>query len=109
MINPLRIYDDSKYNYLGEILERYRLLKQKFPEVEHLGCSEELNFLLQSGESENISLDDMVKAVDNFYIFEENLPIPITFAYCYSIKELAGSSEKELNNYRNKVIEFCRE
>jgi len=107
MSNPLRIYDDSKYNYLGEILERYRLLKQSFPEVEHLGCGEDLNDLLKSGESENISLDDMVDAIDKFYNFEENLPIPIVFAYCYRIKELAGASKEELINYKEELMDFC--
>lgn len=109
MSNPLRIYDDSKSNYLGGTLERYRLLKQKFPEVEYLGCNEELNYLLESGESESISLDDMVRAIDGFYSSTENLQIPIVFAYCYCIKEIAGSSEEELDKYRNEVIEFCRE
>ena len=109
MSNPLGIYDDSKYNYLSEILERYKLLKQSFPEVEHLGCGDELNDLLKSGESDNISLDDMVRAIDMFYSSTENLAIPIVFAYCYQIKELAGSSKDELNDYRKEVIDFCNE
>jgi len=107
MGNPLRIYDDSKYNYLSEILERYRLLKQSFPEVEYLGCGNELNDLLKSGESDNISLEDMVKAIDEFYSDTENLSIPIVFAYCYRIKELAGASEGELINYKKEVMDFC--
>jgi hypothetical protein len=109
MSNPLRIYNDSKYNYLGEILERYRLLKQDFPEVEYLGCDEELNELLKSGESENTSLDDMVKAIDDFYDAKENLSIPIIFAYCYCIKELTGLSKGELIKYKNKLLDFCGE
>ena len=109
MSNPLRIYDDSKYNYLSEILERYRLLKQSFPEIEYLGCGNELNDLLKSGESDNISLDDMVRAIDKFYNLTENLEIPIVFAYCYQIKELAGASQDELNDYRKEVIDFCNE
>jgi len=109
MSNPLGIYDDSKYNYLSEILERYKLLKQSFPEVEHLGCGDELNDLLKSGESDNISLDDMVRGIDMFYNLTENLAIPIIFAYCYQIKELAGASQDELNNYRKEVIAFCNE
>ncbi|MBT8378416.1 MAG: hypothetical protein KJN64_04235 [Ignavibacteria bacterium] len=109
MSNPLRIYDDSKYNYLSEILERYRLLQQNFPEVEHLGCSEELNDLLKAGESENISLEDMVKAIDEFYTSTENVSIPIIFAYCFRIKELSGKSDEELIMYLNEVIEFCRD
>ena len=109
MSNPLRVYNDSKYNYLAEILERYRLLQQNFPEVEHLGCSDKLNDLLKSGESENISLEDMVSKIDDFYIYQENLIIPIIFAYCYRIKEIAGASKDELISYRNEVVEFCRE
>jgi hypothetical protein len=107
MSNPLRIYDDSKYNYLSEILERYRLLKQSFPEVAHLGCGEELNELLKSGESDNISLEDMVTAIDEFYSNPENLSIPIVFAYCYRIKELAGKSKDELIDYKKEVMDFC--
>ena len=109
MGNPLRIYNDSKYIYLSEILERHRLLKQNFPEVGHLGCSEELNNLLKSGESDNISVDDMVKSIDEFYSYSENLPIPIIFAYCYCIKELSGASKADLNDYKIEVIEFCSE
>ena len=109
MYNPLNNYDDSKYNYLSDILQRYKLLRQRYPEVEHLGCSEELNNLLKSGESENISLEDIVKSIDEFYSFEENLAIPIIFAYCYQIKELAGADEKELINYREEVLKFCKE
>ncbi len=107
MSNPLQIYDNSKYNYLSEILERYRLLKQSFPEVEYLGCGNELNDLLKSGESDNISLEDMVKAIDEFYSDTENLSIPIIFAYCYRIKDLAGASEDELINYKKEVMDFC--
>jgi hypothetical protein len=107
MSNPHRIYDDSKYNYLSEILERYRLLKQSFSEVEHLGCGEDLNDLLKSGESDNISLGDMVEAIDGFYSNTENLSIPIVFAYCYRIKELAGASKYELINYKKEVMDFC--
>jgi hypothetical protein len=107
MSNPHRIYDDSKYNYLSEILERYRLLKQSFSEVEHLGCGEDLNDLLKSGESDNISLEDMVEAIDGFYSNTENLSIPIVFAYCYRIKELAGASKYELINYKKEVMDFC--
>lgn len=109
MSNPLNLADDSKYNYLSEILERYSLLKQNLPEAEPLDCSAELNDLLKSGESENISLEDMVKAIDEFYKIEENLNIPIMFAYCYRIKELAGANKEELMDYKNDVLEFCKE
>lgn len=108
MSNPLRIYDNSKYNYLGEILERYRLLKQSFPEVEYLSCGEELNDLLKSGESDNISLEYMVEVIDEFYSDAENLSIPIVFAYCYSIKELSGASKDELIDYKKDVLDFCK-
>jgi hypothetical protein len=109
MSNPLALFDDSKYNYLSGILERYSLLKQNFPEIESLGCGEEVGKLQMEGKSEQISLDDMVTAVDKFYIKTENLIVPVVFAYCYSIKEKSGLTKKQLSNYLNEVMKFCED
>ena len=109
MSNPLIIFDDSKYNYVGGILQQYSLLKQNFPEVEKLGCGDEVGALQMQNKSDEISLDDMVTAIDKFYRNPENLRIPVIFAYCYCIKQKAGLSKKELADYRNELLMFSDE
>jgi len=109
MSNPLVLFDDSKYNYLSGILQRYALLKENFPEAEKLGCGEEINNLLSQDKSDEISLDDMVTAIDKFYRNPENMRIPVIFAYCYCIKQKAGVSKKELADYRNELLLFSDE
>lgn len=107
--NPGVVYSDAKYNYLSGMLEKYRTLNEKFPEVERIDCRDDVNILLENGMSDKLSLDDMVDAIDKFYDKSDNLVIPIVFAYCYSIKEIAGLSKDELNNYRNELLEFCED
>ena len=51
----------------------------------------------------------VVKQIDNFYSEQENLVIPIVFAYCYTIKKLAGVTDKELKDYQDEVFLFCYE
>ncbi len=109
MENPVVAYSDAKYNYLSGMLERYGTVDERFPEVEHLGCRNDVNKLLKDGKSDELSLDDMVDAIDNFYSMSENLVIPIVFAYCYSIKEIAGMSRNKLKEYREEILEFCGE
>jgi len=109
MGSPLMLFDDSKYNYLSGILQRYALLKENFPEAEKLGCGEEINNLLSQDKSDEISLDDMVTAIDKFYRNPENMRIPVIFAYCYCIKQKAGVSKKELADYRNELLLFSDE
>lgn len=107
--NPGVVYSDAKYNYLSGMLEKYRTLNEKFPEVERIDCRDDVNILLENGMSDKLSLDDMVDAIDKFYGKSDNLVIPIVFAYCYSIKEIAGLSKDELNNYRNELLKFCED
>ena len=109
MENPGVAYSDAKYNYLSGMLERYGTVDERFPEVEHLGCRNDVNKLLKDGKSDELSLDDMVDAINKFYSMSENLVIPIVFAYCYSIKEIAGMSSEKLVEYKEDVLEFCRE
>ena len=90
--NPVVVFSDAKYNYLSGILERNGTVSEKFPEVEHLSCRNDVNKLLEDGMSDQLSLDDMVDAIDKFYSKDENLVIPTVFAYCYCIKEVAGTS-----------------
>ena len=107
--NPVVAFSDAKYNYLSGILERKGTIIESFPEVEHLGCTNDVNKLLEDGMSDQLSLDDMVDAIDKFYSQSENLVIPIVFAYCYCIKEIAGTSMDNLVEYREEIFEFCGE
>lgn len=107
MDDPQLPYNNSKYNYLNELLEKSKLMKSKFSKYEDLFCNEEINYLLTEGKSKNFSLDDVVKQIDKFYSKEENLKVPIVFAYCYVIKKEAGLANKKLNDYRKSVQEFC--
>jgi hypothetical protein len=107
--NPVVAFSDAKYNYLSGILERNGTVIERFPEVEHLSCRNDVNKLLEDGMSDQLSLDDMVDAIDKFYSESENLVIPIVFAYCYCIKEIAGTSMDKLVEYREEIFEFCEE
>jgi hypothetical protein len=82
---------------------------EKYPEIASLSCKEDINLLLSKGKSDEFSLEDVVKKIDKFYSREENLVIPIIFAYCYTIKQFAGASPKELNKYKEEVLKFCNE
>ncbi len=69
----------------------------------------DVNRLLEDGKSDELSLDDMVDAIDKFYNDRKNLVIPIVYAYCYSIKNFARVSKEELNSYREKLLAFSEE
>ncbi len=107
--NPGVAFSDAKYNYLSGLLERNGTVIERFPEVEHLGCRSDVNKLLEDGMSDELSLDDMVDAIDKFYSKSGNLVIPIMFAYCYCIKEIAGTSMDNLVEYREEILDFCGE
>ena len=109
MEDPIQPYNTSKENYLGSILERYRLTQEKYPEIASLSCREDMNKLFDEGKSDEISLDDIVKEIDGFYSNSDNMIVPIIFAYCYSIKKFAGASAKELKAYKEEVLKFCDE
>ena len=107
MSEPNLIYSVSKENYLSSILDRMRITGEKYPEIASLGCREDINKLLSKGDSDKLSLEDVIKRIDKFYTKEKNLVIPIIFAYCYTIKKFAGTSSKELNRYKKEVLKFC--
>ena len=109
MGNPNLFFDDSKSNYLSGILERMRLEHQQIPELEDLICKEEFHSLLEEGKSDEISMDDMVDAINQFYRQDENLVIPIMLAYCYCIKFFSGMNEEPLESYHEKLMEFSNE
>ncbi|MFI5237962.1 MAG: hypothetical protein ACHQLA_08490 [Ignavibacteriales bacterium] len=101
------MFSTSKDTYLSSILQRFNLLQEKYPELESLSCGEEINQLMETGKSDEISLEDVVLSIDEFYTHRENLIIPIIFAYCYTIKKMAGADKKELKSYKNEVLLFC--
>ena len=109
MGNPHILQDDSKDIYLSGILERLRLLKLTQPLIDSLSCREEYDALLKEGKPGDITMADMITSIDRFYGDNENLVIPIVFAYCYNIKKFAGVSKKEMNSYREKLLAFSRE
>lgn len=109
MEDPAQHFSTSKETYLSSILERYRLTKQRYPELNSLGCNEDIKKLYEEGKSGEILMSDIVGKIDEFYSEEKNLIVPIIFAYCYTIKRISGVSEAELDEYEKQVMEFCKE
>lgn len=109
MDDPAIMYSISKENYLSSILDKLRITNEKFPEIEYLGCRDDINKLTKDGKSDEISIADVVIEMDKFYFAEENLVIPIVFAYCYTIKKFAGAKDEELLIYKDEVLLFCYE
>jgi hypothetical protein len=109
MDDPALMYSTSKENYLSSILDRLKITNEKYPEIESLGCREDINKPSKDGKSNEISISDVVVEIDKFYSVEENLVIPIVFAYCYTIKKFAGASTEELLIYKDEVLLFCYE
>jgi hypothetical protein len=107
MEDPIQHYSTSKETYLSSILERYRLTQEKHPEIASFSCRDDMNKLTADGKSDEISLEDVVEEIDRFYSQSDNMIIPIIFAYCYSIKKMAGVSIEELNEYKYEVLLFC--
>ena len=100
------IMRDMKYDYLSSMLERQRILNLFQLQNDSLGCKEEIKTLLKADEQNQIDLSLMVKQIDMFYSSEKLRIIPIVFAYCYCVKEMAGKSEKELNEYLISIMKF---
>ncbi len=109
MEDPAQHYSTSKETYLSSILDRYRLTQEKHPEIASFSCKEDMEKLSGEGKSDKISLEDVVEEIDKFYSRDDNMIIPIIFAYCYTIKKFAGVSQDELNNYRKQIFLFCYE
>jgi hypothetical protein len=107
MDDPALMYSISKENYLSSILDRIKLTKEIHPEIASLSCREEINQLATEGKSYQISLNDVVIEIDMFYLQNDNLIIPIIFAYCYTIKKFAGRSKEQLDDYREEILSFC--
>jgi hypothetical protein len=107
MSEPNLMYSVSKENYLSSILDRTQITGEKYPEIASLTCREDIEKIYKEGKSNKLSLEDVVKRIDAFYSQKENLVIPIIFAYCYTIKQFAKASSKELKRYKEEVLKFC--
>lgn len=99
------IAKDMKYDFLSVMLDNQKLKKLSGNYENDLGCDKEIN-KLQLEDNNKLDLHLMIKMIDNFYSGEANLIIPINFAYCYCIKELADIQSDELETYRKKLIDF---
>lgn len=100
------IMRDMKYDYLSSMLERQRIINIFQLQNDSLGCKEEIKTLSKANEQNQIDLSVMVKQIDKFYREEKLRIIPIVFAYCYSVKEMAGKSENELKEYLISILKF---
>lgn len=99
--------EDYRYNFLAAMLDYHRGRKQmglkpKFP----IDCFDDIYKLNEAGKGEDIDLNAMVKLIDKFYSYEENLVIPILGAYCYCVKSLTEISDKKLEDYRQELLKF---
>ena len=74
-----------------------------------LDCEGDVNNLAELNKSTSLEIDVIVKMIDEFYNKEENLIIPVLGAYCYCVKELAGTDKRDLENYKKDVLNFSKE
>jgi len=107
---PTNKLTDHKHNYLASILDNQKLRKLSGKKTPLLfNCDNDLTKLTESDKSDQVSLDIVVKMIDNFYSNKENLVIPVLGAYCYCIKELSGMDSKELEKYRQELLNYSKE
>lgn len=107
---PIKKLVDYKQNYLSSILDNQKLQKlsgRKSPVI--FNCDKDLMNISQSPLSDKIDLDTVIKKLDIFYSDDKNLIIPVLGAYCYCIKELAGTDRKELEIYRQKLMDYSKD
>lgn len=99
--------EDYRYNFLAAMLDYHRGRKQmglkpKFP----IDCSDDIYILSEAGKGEEIDLHAMVRLIDKFYSYQDNLVIPILGAYCYCVKSLTEISDEQLEDYRQELLKF---
>lgn len=105
IIQPLSMATSNKYNYLVSLLQNQYFKKHFKGNNVIIDCEEDITELNKSLPNVNkIDLNFMVSLIDKFYTNKENLPIPILGAYCYCIKELAGSKRDALEAYRKELL-----
>lgn len=100
------IMRDMKYDYLSSMLERQRVINLFQFNYDSLGCREDIKKLLKMNKNNELDLSMMVKKIDEFYSDDKLRIIPIAFAYCYCVKQLAGRSKKELTEYLINILKF---
>lgn len=103
--NKRMIMKDVKYDFLSAMLDNLKVKKLSGNYKDDLGCDKEIKEL-QLKEKNVLDLHLVVKKIDIFYSDSDNLIIPINYAYCYCIKELAGYNTEDLQAYREKLIKF---
>jgi len=99
------IAKNVKYDFLSSMLENQRIKNISGNYKDNLSCDDDIKSL-QSKVSDSIDLYRIVEMIDFFYSGKDNLLIPIRYAYCYCIKELAGIQSVELKAYRKKLLDF---
>ncbi len=101
---------DYKFEYLASMLDnqRYMILYENKPKT-LIGCRDDITKLGESKNSEEIDLNLIVKMIDDFYNRKENLVIPVIGAYCYCVKDLAGLNLKDLESYRQELLDFSKD
>jgi len=97
---------DLKYEYLSSLLEKQKVINSYQFKFDSLDCKNDIKFLFESGKADNIDLSDMVRRIDKFYNTKDYLIIPIIYAYCYCIKEIAGRNQYELKKYITELLQF---
>ena len=105
---PTNKLTDYKQNYLASLLENQKIKKMSGVKIFPLfDCNEDVLKIDKSKKT--FGLDIVVKMIDNFYSSDNNLVIPVLGAYCYCIKELAGVDIKELEKYRQELLNYSTE
>lgn len=107
---PINKLIDHKRNYLSLILDNQKLQKLSGTQLPVLfNCDKEILALQKDIEFNSIDLDIIIGLLDEFYSDKDNLIIPVLGAYCYCIKNLAGTDKTELENYRQELINYSKE
>ena len=100
------IASNQKAGYLSSMLENEKIKALTSNNKDDLWCGEALR-KLQLNTWDKPDLEAIIKMIDLFYNDINKLVIPIRYAYCFCIYELAGAGEDELNFYKKKLLDFC--
>ena len=99
------ISKNVKYDFLSSMLENQRIKNISGNYKDKLSCEDDIKSL-QLKVSDSIDLNRIIEMIDLFYSSKDNLIIPIRYAYCHCIKQLAGFQSAELDSYRQKLLDF---
>jgi len=99
------IAKNVKYDFLSSMLENQRIKNISGNYKDNLSCDDDIKNI-QSKVSDSIDLNRMIEMIDQFYSGNVNLIIPIRYAYCYCVKDLAGFQSEGLEAYMKKLIDF---